>query len=170
MKRGVSALFERPPRRAVNQNCFCDHSHSLSSRGIHSISARDIFPQICPFQLLLRVKKSPHHSQLSKREYHLWFYPFLSINIRPVMNQLLPCSMSHVLSSLSPFCTVTEVHGFIQLLPGYLTTPLVQPQILCEPLSAPRQLLLRLPLHLTHHRPLLLDLCTLLSLLGIPFA
>lgn len=77
--------------------------------------------------------------------------------------------MSHVLSSLSSFCTVTEVRGFIQLLPRYLTTPLVQPQILCETLSAPRQLLLHLPLHLTHHCPLLLDLCTLLSLLGIPF-
>lgn len=122
MKRGVSALFERPPWRALSQNCFCDHSHSLSSRGMHFISARDIFSQICLLWLLLRVKKLPHHSQPNKLGYRLWLYPFLSINIWPAMNQLLPCSRSHVLSYLSSFCTVSEVHGFIQLLPGYLTT------------------------------------------------
>lgn len=122
MKRGVFAVFERPPRRALSQNCFCDHSHSLSSRGKHFIAAHDVFPQICPLRLLLRVKKLPHHSQPSKLGYHLWFYPFLSINIRPAMNQLFLCSRSHVLSYLSSFCMVTEVRGFIQLLPGYLTT------------------------------------------------
>lgn len=132
MKRGVSTLFERPPWRALSQNSFCDHSHSLSSRGKHSISAQDIFPQIFTLRRSQRGQKSPHHSQLSKRGYHLWFYPFLSINIRLVMNQLLPYSRSHVLSSLSSFCIVNEVRVFIQLLPGYLTTPLVQPQILCE--------------------------------------
>lgn len=139
-----------------------------SSRGTHSISARDIFPQICPLRLLLRVRKLPHHSQPSKLRYHLWFYPFLSINIRPAMNQLLPCFRSHVLSYHSSFCIVTEVRGFIQLLPGYLTTlgaatdpswdPFFTSPVASPPPSPPHPSLSFAP-----------DLCTLPSLLGIPF-